>query len=71
MSFELLNSSLPLSVPKLHACKATCDPVVLAQASPIPSGHQSVNVAAAYSNYYKCDIDSSAAFFQYCLGYLH
>ena len=30
-SFEPLNSSLPLLVPELHSCKATCDPVVLAR----------------------------------------
>jgi len=26
-SFKGLNSSLPLSAPELHLCKATCDPV--------------------------------------------
>ena len=30
-SFQPLNSSLPLSAPELHLCKATHDPVVLAQ----------------------------------------
>jgi len=31
VSFEPLNSSLPLSAPELQAHKATCTPVVLAQ----------------------------------------
>jgi len=40
--FEPLNSSLPLSAPELHACKATCDPVVLVRDSPKVAGHESV-----------------------------
>jgi len=40
-SFELLNSSLPLSAPELHAHKAMCNPVVLAQKSPKPARRQS------------------------------
>jgi len=42
-SFEPLNSSLPLLVaPELHACKATCDPVVLAWEFLKPAGRQNV-----------------------------
>jgi len=36
-SFEPLTRSLPLSVPELRACKATCDLVVLAQKSLKPA----------------------------------
>jgi len=43
MSFEPLNSSLPLLAPESHVRKATCDPVVLAWESPIPTRRQSVN----------------------------
>jgi len=42
--FTPLKSSLPLSAPELHACKSTCDPVVLARESPKPAEHQSVKV---------------------------
>jgi len=40
--FELLSSSIPLLVPELRMRKATCNPVVLAQKSANPTGHQSV-----------------------------
>jgi len=43
-SFEPLNSSLPLSVPKLRARKATSDLVVLAQKSLKAAGCQSVKL---------------------------
>jgi len=40
--FELLNSSLPLLAPELHARKVTCDPDVLAREFPKPARPQSV-----------------------------
>jgi len=40
--FESLNSSLPLSAPKLRLCKATCDLVVLVRKFPKPTRRQSV-----------------------------
>jgi len=41
-SFELLNSSLPFSVPELCTRKATCNPVVLVRECPILTRRQSV-----------------------------
>jgi len=43
MSFEPLNSSLPLWAPELHAHKATCDLVVLAQKLPKVAGRKSLS----------------------------
>jgi len=42
MSFEPLNSSLPLSAPELHAGKDTFDLVVLVRESLKANGHRSV-----------------------------
>jgi len=44
MSFEPLNSSLPLLAPKLKSRKATCNPVVLARESLKPTRRQSVKL---------------------------
>jgi len=41
-SFELLTRSVALTSPEIFPCKATCDPVVLAQKPLNPTGHQSV-----------------------------
>jgi len=52
-SFEPLKSFLPLSVPELCACKATCDLVVLAQESSKVAGRHSVKKVCQTPQYLK------------------
>jgi len=56
VSFELLNSSLLLSVPELRSRKATCDPVVLVQKSSKPTGDRIVNAKSISYNTYSNEI---------------